>query len=206
MGYFFHPRAVALRAWAHTSAAGSRCALDRPRRAAITSALTGRAKRRRDAHEQRTGVQQGSSGADVGRVERILVIIKLFGWEEIDRISGPDQGRREMTRSRRTCRGRHRGRPPGAMSRTEHTAGLEWGTRAPTSRRLSRACTRSPAAESGLDPGQIDGIFGPKTQAAVRAYQTDQGVASDGTVVDRTSWSRPVPRAKLASLSGLTTV
>jgi peptidoglycan hydrolase-like protein with peptidoglycan-binding domain len=59
----------------------------------------------------------------------------------------------------------------------------------------------------GPDPGPIDGIFGPKTEAAVRAYQTDQGVESDGIVGDRTWW---VPAgaagATLASLSGLTTV
>jgi hypothetical protein len=34
----------------------------------------------------------------------------------------------------------------------------------------------------GFDPGPIDGIFGPRTLAAVRAYQTQQGIAVDGVV------------------------
>src|SRR3954464_11846122 len=33
--------------------------------------------------------QEGASGSDVRRVQRILVMIKLFGWEEIDGIFGP---------------------------------------------------------------------------------------------------------------------
>lgn len=57
------------------------------------------------------------------------------------------------------------------------------------------------------DPGSVDGDFGPKTEAAVKAYQQDRGVAADGIVGDQTWW---VPAgaagATLASLSGLTTV
>jgi peptidoglycan hydrolase-like protein with peptidoglycan-binding domain len=61
---------------------------------------------------------------------------------------------------------------------------------------------QNPAA----DPGAIDGAFGPRTEAAVRSYQSDRGIAVDGVVGDRTWW---VPAgaagATLASLSGLTT-
>ncbi len=32
----------------------------------------------------------------------------------------------------------------------------------------------------GYDPGPIDGILGPRTQAAIRAYQKDHGLAIDG--------------------------
>lgn len=57
------------------------------------------------------------------------------------------------------------------------------------------------------DPGSVDGDFGPKTEAAVKAYQQDRGVAADGIAGDQTWW---VPAgaagATLASLSGLTTV
>jgi peptidoglycan hydrolase-like protein with peptidoglycan-binding domain len=57
------------------------------------------------------------------------------------------------------------------------------------------------------DPGPVDGDFGPKTEAAVKAYQQDRGVEADGIVGDQTWW---VPAgaagATLASLSGLTTV
>ena len=37
-------------------------------------------------------------------------------------------------------------------------------------------------AAAGFDPGPIDGSFGPKTQAAVRAYQTAKGLGVDGIV------------------------
>ena len=61
---------------------------------------------------------------------------------------------------------------------------------------------QNPAA----DPGSVDGDFGPRTEAAVKAYQSDRGVSVDGVVGDRTWW---VPAgaagATLASLSGVTT-
>jgi len=57
------------------------------------------------------------------------------------------------------------------------------------------------------DPGLVDGDFGPKTKAAVKAYQQDRAVHVDGIVGDQTWW---VPAgaagATLASLSGLTTI
>ena len=57
------------------------------------------------------------------------------------------------------------------------------------------------------DPGLVDGDFGPKTKAAVKAYQQDRVVHVDGIVGDQTWW---VPAgaagATLASLSGVTTV
>jgi peptidoglycan hydrolase-like protein with peptidoglycan-binding domain len=41
---------------------------------------------------------------------------------------------------------------------------------------------------AGLDPGPIDGVFGPKTQAAVTQYQKMFGLSADGIVGNRT-WS-----------------
>ena len=41
-------------------------------------------------------------------------------------------------------------------------------------------------AELGYDPGAADGIFGARTQAAVRAFQQDYGLAVDGIVGDNT--------------------
>lgn len=40
--------------------------------------------------------------------------------------------------------------------------------------------------EAGFDPGPIDGSFGPKTQAAVKAYQQAKGLAVDGIVGPQT--------------------
>ena len=36
--------------------------------------------------------------------------------------------------------------------------------------------------EAGFDPGPIDGEFGPATETAVRAFQSEKGIAVDGVV------------------------
>jgi len=57
------------------------------------------------------------------------------------------------------------------------------------------------------DPGPVDGDFGPKTEAAVKAYQQDRDLHVDGIVGDQTWWAPAgAAGATLASLSGLTTV
>lgn len=38
----------------------------------------------------------------------------------------------------------------------------------------------------GYDPGAIDGIFGPKTESAVKEFQTNNGLAADGVVGPKT--------------------
>ena len=38
----------------------------------------------------------------------------------------------------------------------------------------------------GFDPGAVDGQFGSKTEAAVKAFQQDRGIAVDGIVGDIT--------------------
>src|SRR5437870_4539431 len=60
---------------------------------------------------------------------------------------------------------------------------------------------------TATDPGPVDGDFGPKTEAAVKAYQQDRGIHVDGIVGDQTWWAPAgAAGATLASLSGLTTV
>jgi peptidoglycan hydrolase-like protein with peptidoglycan-binding domain len=65
---------------------------------------------------------------------------------------------------------------------------------------------QQPLKNAGLYSGPIDGIFGPNTEAAVRAYQTQRSVTVDGVVGDETWWvPAGAASATLASLSGLTT-
>lgn len=41
-------------------------------------------------------------------------------------------------------------------------------------------------AQRGFDPGKIDGISGPRTKAAIKAFQTANGLTADGIVGPRT--------------------
>ena len=61
-------------------------------------------------------------------------------------------------------------------------------------------------AGSPTDPGPVDSIIGPKTEAAVQAYQTERGLTVDGVVGDRTWWTPAGGAgATLASLAEQTT-
>lgn len=50
--------------------------------------------------------------------------------------------------------------------------------------RLGQAQARLKAA--GFDPGPIDGVLGPRTQAALRRYQASQGLPETGALDDAT--------------------
>jgi peptidoglycan hydrolase-like protein with peptidoglycan-binding domain len=40
--------------------------------------------------------------------------------------------------------------------------------------------------DKGMDPGPIDGVMGPKTTAALKAFQKDQKLAESGRLDDQT--------------------
>jgi peptidoglycan hydrolase-like protein with peptidoglycan-binding domain len=72
---------------------------------------------------------------------------------------------------------------------------------------LQKGLLKFGGPDERTDPGPSDGDFGPRTEAAVRAYQMQHGLQVDGIVGPRTWW---VPAgaagATLASLAELTTV
>jgi peptidoglycan hydrolase-like protein with peptidoglycan-binding domain len=155
-------------------------------------------------------LQQGSSGSDVRRVQRILVMIKLFDWQEIDGIFGPKT--KGAVKSFQESNGLVEDgivgpATWGAMPQDPNTPLLSNGDSGPVVKALQHGLHTIASGGTIPDPGANDGIFGTKTEASVRAYQTDSSIDSDGIVGDRTWW---VPAgaagATLASLSGLTTV
>jgi len=54
---------------------------------------------------------------------------------------------------------------------------------------------------SGTDDLDVDGIFGPKTDSAVRAFQADESLAVDG-IVGKNTWTALLQRWLLFSQPG----
>ncbi|MGH7846342.1 MAG: peptidoglycan-binding domain-containing protein [Candidatus Binatia bacterium] len=48
----------------------------------------------------------------------------------------------------------------------------------------------------GQDPGPIDGVMGPKTRAAIKAFQEASGVKGSGRLDDETAQKLGIERAK----------
>ena len=150
----------------------------------------------------------GSTGHDVRRLQRIFVMTKVLAPGDI---TGTFGSTTEQTV--KDCQ-------QGAGLTVDGIVGpMTWQALPadPNTPLLARGASGSvvTALQKGLkkfstpatDPGAVDGDFGPKTEAAVKAYQQDRGIQADGIVGDQTWW---VPAgaagATLASLSGLTTV
>jgi peptidoglycan hydrolase-like protein with peptidoglycan-binding domain len=149
----------------------------------------------------------GSTGHDVRRVQRIFVMTKALAAANITGAfdSTTEQAVKDFQQ--------------GAGLTVDGIVGpVTWQALPtdPNTPLLARGASGSvvTALQKGLkkystpatDPGAVDGDFGPKTEAGVKAYQQDRGVQVDGIVGDQTWW---VPAgaagATLASLSGLTT-
>lgn len=78
--------------------------------------------------------------------------------------------------------------PPTHQRNTEHSS----SNQSPLLKRGSRGDVvlqlQTQLQQQGYSPGSLDGIYGRRTQAAVRAFQQDQGLTVDG-IVGRETWT-----------------
>ena len=152
----------------------------------------------------------GSTGTDVRRLQVLFVMMHYLQYSDIDGNFGPktQQHVKDFQQANSLT-------PDGVVGPLTWTK-LPVDPKTP---RLARGATGAAvsALQTGLqkydvpnsptDPGPIDGSFGPRTESAVRAYQTNRGLTADGIVGDQTWWiPAGAAGATLASLSGLVTV
>jgi len=77
---------------------------------------------------------------------------------------------------------------------------LERGDRSQDVRKLQEVLR-----QNGIDAGPVDGIFGPRTERAVREYQARQGLQTDGIVGAKTSAALGKPSGGGSAPTGPTT-
>jgi peptidoglycan hydrolase-like protein with peptidoglycan-binding domain len=147
----------------------------------------------------------GARGRDVRRVQTIFVMTKTLGFDQIDGVFGI------MTRNAVIAFQENEGLPADGVVGDSTWQRMPADPDTPILKRGSRrnavASLQKGLLKVGGDAGPADGEFGPRTEAAVKAYQVQHAVVEDGVVCPRTWW---VPAgaagATLASLAGLTTV
>jgi peptidoglycan hydrolase-like protein with peptidoglycan-binding domain len=152
----------------------------------------------------------GSRGPDVRRLQIIFVMTKLLDVSGIDGIFGPktqDAVKSFQQGSNLPADGIVGPTTWQALPADPQTPRLARGSTGGAVSALQKGLLTFGGANSATDPGPIDGNFGPRTESAVRAYQTQQNIAVDGIVGDQTWWTPAgAAGATLASIAGLVTV
>ena len=152
----------------------------------------------------------GSTGSDVRRLQTLFVMMKEMDYSNIDGNFGPktqDAVKSFQTGKNLTPDGVVGPLTWNALPADPNTPNLARGATGSAVSGLQKGLRAFGGANSATDPGAIDGNFGSRTEAAVRAYQSQHALPADGIVGARTWW---VPAggagATLASLAGLVTV
>ena len=152
----------------------------------------------------------GARGQDVQRAQTLFVMMKTLGFDQIDGVFGSVT--RNAVRDFQQGEGLVADGVVGdatwaRMPADPDTPVLRRGMTGAAVNGLQKGLLKFGGAGSAMDPGPADGNFGPRTEAAVKAYQQQHALQNDGVVGPRTWW---VPAgaagATLASLAELTTV
>jgi len=151
----------------------------------------------------------GALGRDVERAQTILVMMKLLGFDQVDGVFGAVT--KNAVISFQESAGLMADGVVGdatwkRMQADPDTPLLRRGGAGKAVSGLQKGLRKFAGAGSPTDPGAADGDFGPRTEAAVKAYQAQQSLPADGVVGPRTWWAPAGGAgATLASLAELTT-
>jgi len=133
----------------------------------------------------------GATGQDVLRLQRLLVELKLLPFDHIDGTFGTETEsavKDFQQGSGLTNDGIVGTQTWSRLPADPHTPRLSVGATGNSVSALQKGLKAYAAQNPAADPGPIDGVLGHRTEAAVRAYQSDRGVRVDGVVGDRTWW------------------